>query len=73
MHNGCIFGIILINMYGMHQSFMDHFGMMIPTLFGLDVLLVFIIGNPISSPQQQQGYVPNATTYETMVSLILAY
>ena len=33
----------------------------------------FIIGNPISSPQQQQGYVPNATTYETMVSLILAY
>ncbi|KAH0783772.1 hypothetical protein KY290_003370 [Solanum tuberosum] len=30
----------------------------------------FIIGNPISSPQQQQGYVPNATAYETMVSLI---
>nr|XP_025888003.1 protein MAIN-LIKE 1-like [Solanum lycopersicum] len=27
----------------------------------------FVIGNPISSPQQQQGYVPNATTYETMV------
>ncbi|KAL3373857.1 hypothetical protein AABB24_005705 [Solanum stoloniferum] len=26
----------------------------------------FIIGNPISSPQQQQGYVPNATAYETM-------
>ncbi|KAH0700937.1 hypothetical protein KY284_015152 [Solanum tuberosum] len=26
----------------------------------------FIIGNLISSPQQQQGYVPNATAYETM-------
>uniref|UniRef100_M1BY64 Uncharacterized protein n=1 Tax=Solanum tuberosum TaxID=4113 RepID=M1BY64_SOLTU len=31
----------------------------------------FIIGNPISSPQQQQGYVPNATAYETMARHIL--
>ncbi|KAH0653135.1 hypothetical protein KY290_031422 [Solanum tuberosum] len=26
----------------------------------------FIIGNPTSSPQQQQGYVPNVMAYETM-------
>ncbi|KAK4718392.1 hypothetical protein R3W88_016730 [Solanum pinnatisectum] len=30
-----------------------------------------VIGNPTLRPQQQQGYVPNSTAYETMVSISL--
>ena len=28
-----------------------------------------VIGNPTQRPQQQEGYVPNSTTYETMVCI----
>ena len=30
-----------------------------------------IIGNPNSRPQNQQGYVPNSTAYETMICHLL--
>lgn len=33
----------------------------------------FIIGNPTSCPQQQEGHVPTATAYETVVNSILGF
>lgn len=44
-----------------------------PYLIWFTRITRFIIGNPTSRPQQEQGYVPNATAYETMVSPILGF
>ncbi|KAG5608440.1 hypothetical protein H5410_019721 [Solanum commersonii] len=38
-----------------------------PYLIWFRRITCFVIGNPISRPQQLQGYVPNATAYETML------
>ncbi|KAH0656256.1 hypothetical protein KY285_031138 [Solanum tuberosum] len=38
-----------------------------PYLIWFKRITRFVIGNPTARPQQLQGYVPNATAYETMV------
>lgn len=43
MHNGCLFGTNDIKIFVKHQSIMNHFSTMTPTLFGSDALLVLLL------------------------------
>ncbi|KAK4734607.1 hypothetical protein R3W88_008868 [Solanum pinnatisectum] len=71
MHNGCLFWnqrLQYICDAPVNREPLRYDG---PYLIWFRRITRLVIGNPTQRPQQQEGYVPNSTAYETMVSKAL--